>query len=605
MPRRDLCSLADHPVSATLWIAACAAAAGWLLIRSSDDVRGRRRSALVATALAVVAGAHTGLAATGKAHLGVVWAKGIEQSGTLFERWNTFSRVRVKAVGEALPFGWGFAHRATDRDRAAYLDIDADAGTPITRFTGDFGKLSYLRDDVINSAYLVQKPDDVAVVGVGGGRDVLSALYFGAKRIRGIELNPAIFEILTDKLGDFSGHLDRQPGVSLVNSEARSYLNHSSDRYDLIQKSLIDTWAATAAGGLTLTENRLYTVDAWDDFYRRSSRAACSRCRAGMIKSHRGEFYRLVAIAADALQRRGVPAAELSRHVIAVGVGDIVTVMTRPDAFATRTGRRRASGSRRRASGYCWAGRRFRHDHLDAVVRQGRPRILRLAAREHHGVDGRQSVLLLYGAVWRLLQLLDGALDEQQRCDQHDPMAHPVHARRLRVLHRDPVFAPRAANAVHDTRAARGLFQRHRHGLHAHRNLADAASDGVPWPSRLRTERRAVYDPAVQRARQHDGRRAGASAARGARQGRRAAGGIGGRGAADAAGHGLARPEATGMRILVSILLLAPPSFCMGMMFPLGLGTWRHHDGLLPFFWSARANSSKSESEGILLEAEC
>ena len=138
----------------------------------------------------------------------------------------------------------------------------------ITRNDGDLSKLSFLKDDVINAAYLVQPPTDVAVVGVGGGRDILSALLFGAKRIHGIEINPAIFEVLSKKFANFSGHLDRQPGVSLVNAEARSYINHSTDRYDLIQISLIDTWAATAAGGLTLTENRLYTVEAWEDLYR-------------------------------------------------------------------------------------------------------------------------------------------------------------------------------------------------------------------------------------------------------------------------------------------------------------------------------------------------
>ena len=62
--------------------------------------------------------------------------------------------------------------------------------------------------------------------------------------------------MLTEKFADFSGHLDRQPGVSLVNAEARSYINHSSERYDLVQISLIDT---RGDGGLTLTENRLYT----------------------------------------------------------------------------------------------------------------------------------------------------------------------------------------------------------------------------------------------------------------------------------------------------------------------------------------------------------
>ena len=205
---------------------------------------------------------------SGKSHLGVFWAKGAQQTGTLFERWNTYSRVRVTAMGESVPFGWGFSRTPTTKIDQKYLDIDADAATVITRFDGDLGKFGYLKDDVINGAYLVQPTSDVAVVGVGGGRDVLSALLFGAKKISGIEINPAIFEVLTDKFADFSGHLDKQPGVSLINAEARSYINHSSDRYDLVQISLIDTWAATAAGGLTLTENRLYTVEAWGDFYR-------------------------------------------------------------------------------------------------------------------------------------------------------------------------------------------------------------------------------------------------------------------------------------------------------------------------------------------------
>ena len=326
--------LVVDPVSATLWIGAFAAGAGWIVVRGSGDTRSLRLSGAVALTLAVAATVHTGLDVSGNSHLGVFWAKGIEQTGTLFERWNTYSRVRVTALGETVPFGWGFARAPETKIEQNYLDIDADAATVITRYDGDIGKLSYLKDDVINAAYLVQPPADVAVVGVGGGRDILSGLFFGAKHIRGIEINPAIFEVLTDKFADFSGHLDRQPGVSLVNAEARSYINHSSDRFDLVQISLIDTWAATAAGGLTLTENRLYTVEAWDDFYRALKPGGLlSVSRWYDPNGHRGEFYRLVAIAASALQRKGVPAAELPDHVIALNVDNIVTVITRPDAF--------------------------------------------------------------------------------------------------------------------------------------------------------------------------------------------------------------------------------------------------------------------------------
>src|SRR5207244_11539858 len=52
------------------------------------------------------------------------------------------------------------------------------------------------------------------------------------------------------------------------------------------------------------------------------------------------------------------------------------------------------------------------------------------------------------------------------------------------------------------------------------------------------------------------------------------------------------RSQSTDIRILVSILLLAPPAFCMGMMFPLGLNIWRRHEGLLPFFWSTNGVTS-------------
>jgi hypothetical protein len=595
------------PVSATLWIAAGAATAGWMLVRNGDDVRGARRSAAVATVLAVIAGAHTGLAATGKAHLGVVWAKGIEQKDTLFERWNTFSRVRVKAIGEAAPFGWGFAHEQHTTIEQHYLDIDADAGTPITRFTGDLGKLSYLRDDVINSAYLVQKPEDVAVVGVGGGRDVLSALYFGASRIRGIELNPAIFDILTDKLADFTGHLDRQPGVSLVNSEARSYLNRSSDRYDLIQISLIDTWAATAAGGLTLTENRLYTVDAWDDFYRALKPGGMlSVSRWYDAQSHRGEFYRLVAIAADALQRRGVPAAELSRHVIAVGARDIVTVMTRPDAFSDAEWQ--AARERLVAQGFrILLGPDVAFDTITSTLMSGKadraffdqlPENIAASTDDNpfffytarfgdffqlsasHSMNNnaaismtRWLILFALGACVYYIVLPFMRLARQMPLTTLAPPVAYFSAigmgfmlieisqmQRLMVFLGHPVYG---LSVVLFTILLFGGLGSMTVGAHPPRLLSVlvrvVALLAALVVAGLLTPLVTVW----------------------------------------------ARSEATDMRILVSILLLAPPSFCMGMMFPLGLSTWRHQDGLLPFFWSANGITSMLASVlGMALSIE-
>ncbi len=80
-----------------------------------------------------------------------------------------------------------------------------------------------------------------------------------------------VLEAANGVFGGFTGHLDRLPGVTFVNDEARSYLERTPSRHDIIQVTLIDTWAATSVGAFALTENSLYTVEAWDLFLNRLS----------------------------------------------------------------------------------------------------------------------------------------------------------------------------------------------------------------------------------------------------------------------------------------------------------------------------------------------
>ena len=55
--------------------------------------------------------------------------------------------------------------------------------------------------------------------------------------------------------------------MHVVVDDGRSFIRRSDERYDVIQASLVDTWAATAAGAYTLTENTLYTKEAFEDYY--------------------------------------------------------------------------------------------------------------------------------------------------------------------------------------------------------------------------------------------------------------------------------------------------------------------------------------------------
>jgi SAM-dependent methyltransferase len=597
--------LVVDPVSATLWIGAFAAGAGWIVVRDSGDIRSLRLSGAVALALAAAATLHTGLDVSGKSHLGVFWAKGTAQTGTLFERWNTYSRVRVTAQGVTPPFGWGLAHAPEMKIDQNNLDIDADAATVITRHDGDIGKLSYLKDDVINAAYLVQPAADVAVVGVGGGRDILSGLLFGAKHISGIEINPAIFEVLTDKFADFSGHLDRQPGVSLVNAEARSYINHSSDRYDLVQISLIDTWAATAAGGLTLTENRLYTVEAWRDFYRALKPGGLLSVSRWYDKDgHRSEFYRLVAIAASALQRNGVPAAELADHVVALNVGKIVTVITRPDGFTSA----QWQGARARllAQGFkVLLGPDVAYDTVTSTLLSGKADAAFFASLPENIIPStddnpfffytarfediatRSSPLLNNAAVGITLLLVVLALGA---CAYYIVIPFARLARRMPLSVLTPPVAYFCAIGMGFMLIEISQMQRLMvflghpvYGLGVvlfaillFGGIGSTTVGGLaPRPGAVIVRVVALLTTLV------------------------------------AAGlltpllATWARSEATDIRILLSVLLLAPPAFCMGMMFPLGLSIWRRHSDLLPFFWSANGITSMLASVlGMALSIE-
>src|SRR5205814_4321228 len=81
------------------------------------------------------------------------------------------------------------------------------------------------------------------------------------------EINPIIAnDVMRDRFGAFSGGIYSHPRVRIVMYDGRSFVRRSSDRYDIIQASLVDTWAASAAGAYTMTENTLYTVDAFNDY---------------------------------------------------------------------------------------------------------------------------------------------------------------------------------------------------------------------------------------------------------------------------------------------------------------------------------------------------
>src|SRR5829696_1525964 len=267
----------------------------------------------VAAGLLAFSIVNANLATSGDAPLRIRWAKESRDIRHDYERWNAFSRLTVDGDADAdvRPYGYGMSPRLPSDLTVNQLGmvIDSTAGTALTRYTGDPSETDGLRYDVTNLAHYVRPDSDVLVVGVGGGRDILSALEFDQRSVTGVEINGDILDITNNRYGDFTGHLDRNPKVRFVNDEARSYLARTDRRFDIIQISLIDTWAATSAGAYALSENSLYTTEAWSEFFDSLDSGgilSVSRWYDFVGADRPLEMYRTTALAAQALRDRGI-----------------------------------------------------------------------------------------------------------------------------------------------------------------------------------------------------------------------------------------------------------------------------------------------------------
>ncbi len=281
-------------------------------------VRGHRprlqwTTAAIALVLLIVAGVNQSAR-----FIDIQWIKGgRNRGGGLYEKWNALSRIHVRETGSD-PFGWGMspAYRPPYKSEQLYLNIDSGAATVITKFDGNPDRLEHLKYDVTALAHYLRKDTSVLVIGVGGGRDILAALAFGQKRVVGVEINPDILSVLTERFAGYSGNLGKIPSVSLVHDEARSYIARSEEKFGIIQASLIDTWAASSAGAYVLTENGLYTKEAWLTFLNHLTGDGILTMSRWYYEAQPAETLRLAALATSSLIEMGV--SDPRQHIIII-----------------------------------------------------------------------------------------------------------------------------------------------------------------------------------------------------------------------------------------------------------------------------------------------
>ncbi len=248
----------------------------------------------------------------------------VEQPKIVFSKWNAISRVEVQELG------WGL-----------YMVIDADAQTAIMNLELEKARSPEWLGRVLNApsatANVLRPGGEFAIIGPGGGVDVLRALATGS-RVTAIEINDTIANtIMRDRFADYSKRLYFRPEVRLHVNDGRSFIRHSQERYDVVQMTLVDTWAATSAGAFALSENNLYTVEAFREYFEHLK-------PDGMIAVTRWEFrrpreaLRVVSQAMVALGRLEV--RDSTGHFLVVGAaplnedGVAVTVLAKRSPFS-------------------------------------------------------------------------------------------------------------------------------------------------------------------------------------------------------------------------------------------------------------------------------
>jgi hypothetical protein len=228
------------------------------------------------------------------------------EAGIVFEKWNSFSRVTIQPLPSGAIVGWGMSETFDGyRPDQMYITIDASAGTQIVNFVGDMATVEFLKYDITSFVHWLKKRAKMLIIGPGGGRDVLSALVFGQGPVTGVELNPIIVDAVREDFGSFAGHLYDRPEVEIHIDEGRSYLSRSKDRYDIIQASLVDTWAATSSGAFVLSENNLYTVEAFESYLEHLTDDGMLTFSRWYFERNPDESLRLTALAVEALENTG------------------------------------------------------------------------------------------------------------------------------------------------------------------------------------------------------------------------------------------------------------------------------------------------------------
>ena len=214
---------------------------------------------------------------------------------------------------------------------------DADGMSAITRYDGNPGSVAYLGDLTAALPFRLLENPVVLVLGAGTGSEVLLSLFHGASRVDAVELNPQMTELVAGTYADFAGRIYDDPRVTVYTDEARGFVARSGGGYDLVQIGLLDSFGASGAGVQALNESYIYTTGALREYLadlEPGGLLAITR----WIKMPPRDSVKLIATAIEALRQSGV--SEPGRRIAMIRSWNTSTLLIKNgDLTASEIGR--------------------------------------------------------------------------------------------------------------------------------------------------------------------------------------------------------------------------------------------------------------------------
>lgn len=204
------------------------------------------------------------------------------------------------------------------------VTFDGDDLSPVPRL--DPSEAEFAHHTLGSLAFRLRPDADVLVLEPRGGLDVLVALAHEAESVVAVEPHAAAVQAVR---ADGPNPYD-DPRVAVVFTTARSYVERTDQRFDVIDLALTSPYRPVASGAYSLAEDYLLTIDAFEKYLERLAPGGIFTATR-WVQTPPSEETRLLATAVEALRRIG---SEPYDTVVMLRSYSVAVLLVQPDGFS-------------------------------------------------------------------------------------------------------------------------------------------------------------------------------------------------------------------------------------------------------------------------------